>query len=90
MAPRKTASSKAAGKRRQVQSDNSDVKVLNMVPISPRKKKVTSKAVPTSEQTTYNMLAESDFSYVGLLLVFKSPVFSGLLPHFSILKLEQF
>ncbi|KAF8870509.1 hypothetical protein BD779DRAFT_1681073 [Infundibulicybe gibba] len=62
MAPRKTAGSKAAGKRRRVQSDDSDVEVLDTVPISPRKKKVTSKAVPSSEQTTYNMLAESDFS----------------------------
>ncbi|KAF8875564.1 hypothetical protein BD779DRAFT_1678171 [Infundibulicybe gibba] len=62
MAPRKTAGSKAAGKRRRVQSDDSEVEVLETVPVSPRKKKVNSKAVPASEEAAYNMLAEPDFS----------------------------
>ncbi|KAF8872049.1 hypothetical protein BD779DRAFT_1477799 [Infundibulicybe gibba] len=66
MAPRKAAGSKAAGKRRRVQSDDSDIRVLTLarselltpVPVSPRKKKATSKTLHASE----DMLAEPDFT----------------------------
>ncbi|KAF8881013.1 hypothetical protein BD779DRAFT_1675678 [Infundibulicybe gibba] len=61
MPPRKTAGSKAAGKRRRVQSDNSDIEVLDSV-VSPRKKQVTSKVLPASQEPIYNMLAQPDLT----------------------------
>ncbi|KAF8877033.1 hypothetical protein BD779DRAFT_1475393 [Infundibulicybe gibba] len=70
MAPRKTAGSKAAGKRKRVQSDDSDIRILTPspsevlapVPITPRKKNATLKALPASEGPVPTTLAEPDFS----------------------------